>query len=190
MRVITLDKSTYATIPGGVSVSTKKLKMMRPDLYGLKGLVNIWGWYEKRHIKEHLLYGATEPAIVMSKKPFVVAAYTEDIDCVALLKFPDEYAEMYNLDIKSRLISINTYGAEQTFQDDILPGQNCDNTWTSFSQYIVDFLTDDIDVLISHKEQMDNDLWEYVYNLVLEYQVRHPNTWRDGRPYFAAISAL
>jgi len=128
MQTRVVDKSTYATTPGGVSVSTKKLKMMRPDLYGLKALVSILAWYEKKYIKENLKYGDSQPAIVMSKKPLVVAAYSEDIDCVALLKFPDEYAEMYNLDIKSRLISINTYWQEETFQNDILPGQNCANT--------------------------------------------------------------
>ncbi len=196
MKIKTLDTRTYASSPGGVSLSKEKLKMLRPDLYGIKASVKetiravLFGWSEKRRIKEHLMFCDSQPAIVVSKHPLVVAAYSDDIDCVVMLKFPDEYAGIYNLDVKSRLITINIYGRGESFQNDILPGESCNYTWVAFNPFIAEFLTDDIDILTHKKEQIGNEIWDYVCTLAVEYQIRHPNVWRDGRPGFSYISAL
>lgn len=56
--------------------------------------------------------------MVISKKSLIIAAYSEDIDCIILLKFPDRYAELYDLDERARLISINTYLIGDKFQRD------------------------------------------------------------------------
>lgn len=196
MKIKTLDKSTHASSPGSVSLSDEKLKKLRPDLYRI-GTVIVetcksiyFGWNEKRRIKEHLFYGDSQPAIVISRQPLIVAAYSEDIDCVVLLKFPDEYANIYGLEVRSKLITVNTYGKEEDFQHDILPGDNCDYTWTSFNPFIAEFLTDDLDILTHKKEQISNEFWDYVYDLAIEYQIRNPNVWRDGRPGYSYISAV
>ena len=195
MKIKAHNANTYATSPGSVSISDEKLKMLRPDLYGFVALLRsiirtiCLGYSEKRQIEEHLLFGDCQPAIVMSKQPLTVAAYSEDIDCVVLLRFPDKYAELYNLDNKSKLITINTYGKEENFQKDITTGEHCDYTWTLVNPFIAEFLTDDLSLLEEKKEQIDNKLWDYVYNLAVEYQILHPKVWRDGRPNYSAIPA-
>ncbi|MDP4177175.1 MAG: hypothetical protein Q8900_02395 [Bacillota bacterium] len=168
----------------------------RPDLFGVKALVigairtKSIGYNEIRKIQEHLLFGDSQPAVVISKKPLIVAAYSEDIDCVVLLKFPDRYVELYSLDERSRLISINTYFRGDKFQRDITPGVNCDYTWRGYSPIIGEFITDDIDVLKKKKEKINEELWQYVYKLGIEYIDMHPNTYRDGRPILSGKSAL
>jgi hypothetical protein len=196
MKTKTIDKTTYATSPGSVSVSKEKLKLLRPDLFGLKALIMgvvktiSIGFNEKRKIQEHMIYGDSQPAVVISKKPLLVAAYSEDIDCVVVLKFPDEYAELYNLDKKSRLISINTYIRSEEFQKDITPGVSCHYTWRGYSPIIGEFLTDNIEILENKKEEINEELWEYVYRLGEEYAKKHPNVWRDGRPILSKQSAV
>lgn len=195
MKIKAHNANTYASSPGSVSISTKKLKILRPDLYGfvalLTGIIKTicLGYSEKSQIAEHLIFGDCQPAIVMSRQPLIVAAYSEDIDCVVLLRFPDKYAEMYNLDVKSKLITINTYGKKENFQKDIIPGESCDYTWTLFNPFIAEFLTDDLNLLKQKKEQINNKLWDYIYNLAVEYQILYPNVWRDGRPNYSAIPA-
>lgn len=195
MRIKSLNTNTYATSPGSVSVSDIKLKMLRPDLYGfaslLLGMIKTFrrGYSERRQIKEHLLFGDSQPAIVMSRNPLIIAAYSDDIDCIVLLRFPDIYTEIYNLDVKSKLISVNTYGKGDTFQKDIIPGESCNNTWTHVNPFIAEFLTDDLHTLEQKKEKIDNSLWDYVYHLALEYQLLHPKTWRDGRPNYSFVPA-
>lgn len=196
MKMRTLDKTTYASSPGGISLSKEKLKMLRPDLFGVKALVLgairtiLIGFNEIREIQEHILYGDSQPAVVISKKPLIIAAYSEDIDCVVLLKFPDRYVELYSLEERSRLITINTYMRGDEFQRDITPGVNCAYTWRGYSPIIGEFITDDIDVLKNKKEEIYEDLWQYVYELGIDYLNKRPNTFRDGRPILSGKSAL
>ena len=196
MKIRTLDKTTHASSPGGVSVSKEKLKMLRPDLFGLKayimGLIRtiFIGFNEMKIIQEHMLYGDSQPAVVISKKPLIIASYSEDIDCVVLLEFPDEYLELYKLDEKSKLISVNTYIRGEKFQKDITPGVNCHYTWRGYSPIIGEFISDDIGILENKKEEIEEKLWEYVYILGIEYSKNHPNIWRDGRPILSEESAL
>ena len=196
MKKKSLDNSTYATSPGGVTISDEKLKILRPDLYGIKALGRaivdyvIVGYSEKKSIKEHIFYGDSQPAIVISKKPLLVAAYSEDIDCVVILKFPDKFSETYKLEQGSRLLTVNTYLYIEDYQKDLMPGPNNDNTWCGVSPIIVDFISDDIDTIESKKNQFEESLWSYVYNLGVAYSKTHPNVCRDGRPVHSSNSAI
>src|SRR5262249_13829871 len=97
----TLDDSTSASDPGGVSVSHKKLRLLRPDLYGLRGLVHRvrsglgYGFPQRVYIEEQLQHGDSRAAVVVLTKPLLVAAYTDELDCVALLRFPEYLVEDY-----------------------------------------------------------------------------------------------
>jgi hypothetical protein len=187
LKIKTLDTNTHASSPGSISVSNVKLKLLRPDLFGLNNWVKRKiktmrnGFDEMREIQEHLLYGDSQPAVVISIEPLLIAAYSEDIDCVVLLHFPEKYVEIYNLEEGSKLISINTYLRGEYFQSDITPGPNCHYTWRGFIPYIADFLTDDFEILENKKDEIDEDHWEYVYVLGIEYLKEFPNVWRDGR---------
>jgi hypothetical protein len=196
MKIKSIDENSYASSPGSVSISEEKLRNLRPDLYGVKGGIKgaiykiLIGFTQKREIKEHIFYGDSQPGIVMSKIPLIIVAYSEDLDCIVPLKFPDEYAEKYMLEEKTRLITINTYMRGTEIQRDIILGPNNNQRWNGYSPIIGQFITDDIDILAKKKEDINEEMWDYVYKLGLEYREKHSNIYRDGRPIFSQKSSL
>lgn len=196
MKTKILDKNTKASNPGGLTVSNKKLKVLRPDLFGLPGLIYNFKVYlcckttETHSIKERIYFGDSQPAIVMCLDPLLVAVYTPDIDCVVLLNFPTKLVKMYNLHLESRLISINTYGRKKDYQKDIIPGPRKTNPWTSITPTIGDFVSDDIEIINKRKGEIEEDRWRRTYDLAKEYMHIFPNVYRDGRPTYSGISAI
>ena len=96
----TLDNVSYATDPGQLTLSDAKLRVLRPDLYDLgqrlRELVGL-EFPQRTYLREQLQNGDSRAAVVLSPDPLLVAAYTEELDCVAVLKFPTELAEEYHL---------------------------------------------------------------------------------------------
>lgn len=196
MKKKVLDKNSRASNPGRLTISKKKLKELRPELYGLAGLIYNFKIYrmckttEIRSIKERIYFGDSQPAVVMSLDPLLVAVYSSDIDCVVILKFPNELVKKYNLHLESRLISINTYGRKKDYQKDIIPGPNKINPWTSITPTIGDFISDDVEEIQKRKDEIEEDRWRRTYDLAKEYMHIFPNVYRDGRPTYAGISAI
>lgn len=196
MKKKIIDKTTYASSPGNITISKRKLRQLRPDLYGIKAKINAVvdtitiGFSQKRKIKEHIFYGDSQPAVVMSGEPLIIAAYSDDIDCVVMLKFDNKYSKIYNLQRGDRLICINTYMRGAEYQQDIIVGPNNTNTWFGYSPIIAEFISDDIHIIETKKDEIDEDLWNYVYNLGLEYTKLHPGVARSGKPLYSSISAI
>jgi hypothetical protein len=102
-----------ASDPALVRLSHDKLRRLHPSLYGLRGLVratleyNLRGvfGYSRLRLREWVYHGDSRAAVVVSDLPLIVAAYTDELDCVALLRFPDEYG----LRVGARLLTANTY---------------------------------------------------------------------------------
>ncbi|WP_242976096.1 hypothetical protein [Desulfosporosinus sp. FKB] len=178
---------TVASDPVNITLSNKKLKILRPDLYGIRGV-------SKRKIREiieeHIFYGDSQPAIVISLKPLLVAAYSDELDCIAMLSYPESFVIDYFLEEKTKLITINTYTSNPPYQKDLIIGQNQLNNWYGFHPIIAEFVSEDIEKIQSRKEMVNEDNWDYVYKLGIEYAKKNPNVWRDGRPMFSKVSAL
>jgi hypothetical protein len=115
----------------------------------------------------------------------LVAAYSEDLDCVAILRFPDRFVAKYGLQIGSKLISINTYVRARNYQTDLVPGPNRDTLWTGVHPVIADFVSDDEGKIERRKRSISRTLWEYVYGLGIDYIHSYPGVWRDGRPFYS-----
>jgi len=96
-RTRTLDDTTSASDAGQITLSHDKLRVLRPDLYGLRGLwksilsVLRVGWPQRIYIEEQLQNGDSRAAVVVATFPLLIAAYTDELDCVAMLRFPDEF---------------------------------------------------------------------------------------------------
>ena len=71
-----------------------------------------------------LFYGDTQPAIVVSVNPLLIAAYSDEMDAVVMLRFPMEFVEKYNLSVGSRLTTSNVYFTGNQFASDIFVGKN------------------------------------------------------------------
>ena len=63
-----------------------------------------------QRIAEHLEHGDSRAAIVVSTDPeLLIAAYTDELDCVAMLRLPKEpLVSKYSLLRGSRLLTVNT----------------------------------------------------------------------------------
>jgi hypothetical protein len=197
----TLDDNSVASFPGRVRLSKAKLKALQPELFSrfwdllswqvVDGkLWNVNRWWKTR-IEEHLWSGDSRAAVVVSTKPLLVAAYTDEIDCVALLRFRNRLVSEYDLEVGSRLVTVNLYEymQEGTYETDLLPGPRARVSYRNFTPLIADFLTDDFEQLAKRKDQISEDEWkrtEEMGQLYLEEAFAQP---RDGRPFWCSYPA-
>ena len=182
----TLDDTAVASFPAGVRLSHAKLRKLQPELYS-----PLAKWIYRRRtaewltlIKEHLLYGDSRAAVVVSTSPLIVAAYTDEIDCVALLRFDDSFVSEYALEIGSRLITANLYDylAEPGYESDLIPGPATSERYGNFTPLIADFLTDDVERLAERKAEITADEWLRTETLGQTYLTENFARPRDGRP--------
>ena len=161
-RTETLDDSTAASSPGGFTLSHAKLRVLRPDLYRfprplLERLKLLFP--QRLYLQEQLQNGDSRAAVVVSTNPLLVAAYTDELDCVAMLQFPKRFVDDYQLRERTRLVTVNLYRRAKDYDDDLAPGPNNTQRWTGFHPVIADFLSEDIDRLERRKGEIGEDEW-------------------------------
>lgn len=198
-RTKTLDDDFYASEPGQITLSERKLRVLRPDLFF--GLGMLWrflreiffdgqdGLPQRTYIEEQLREGDSRAAVVVSVEPLLVAAYSDDLDCVAMLKFPSCFVADYQLSVGTRLLTVNCYGSGGKPARDLIPGTPQGPSWTEIHPLIAEFLTEDLDRLRSRKEEIEEDEWQRAWELGNEYLKLRPGVARDGRPVFSANPA-
>lgn len=191
-RTWTLDETTRASDPGNVALSDARLRRLRPDLYGLGhrlraavGLDFPWRVF----LREHLRNGDSRAAVVVSTRPLLVAAYTDELDCVALLEFPEAFVAEYGLRDGSRLLTVNTYKRNNEDDADLIPGPNAGQSWTGFQPIIAEFVSDDRHRIEQRKAEIGEDEWKRAYAMGKTYLKRRPGVWRDGRPGHSFVPA-
>lgn len=195
----TLDDRTAASHPGGFRLSLAKLKILQPELFGPFAW---FGWYlddgklrNRRtfwltRIEEHLLNGDSRAAVVVATYPLLVAAYTDEIDCVALLRFHDRFVSEYNLERGSRLITVNTYdyGDGSSYEIDLNPGPKAsERYYQNFMPLIADFFTDDLDRLNKRKAKISEEEWRRAEDMGQSYLRENYAPARDGRPFWSFL---
>lgn len=191
----TLNDDTYATNPGQISLAHDKLRILRPDLYGLRGMLKSLfvalrlSWPERIHIEEQLQNGDSRAAIVVSTQPLLIAAYTDELDCVAILRFPDEFLEQYQLNNGTRLLTVNCYGTSPNYGRDLVPGPKMLQRYTGFHPIIAEFVSHDTQRIASRKSNISEDEWQRAYTMGIEYLKHYPGVERDGRPIYSRIPA-
>lgn len=194
-RTRTLDDETLASDPGQIRLSHNRLRVLRPDLYGIGG---VWrsilaffrmGWAERIYIKEQLECGDSRAAVVVSTTPLLVAAYSEDLDCIAMLRFPGELVDQYRLSIGTRLLTVNCYGDSGEYDRDLILGRKLDGGWTGFHPLIAEFLSDDGDRIEARKREITEEEWQRAYGMGVRYIKARPGVARDGRPVYSSIPA-
>ncbi len=194
-RTRTLDDTTAASDPGQVKLSHKKLRKLRPDLYGVSG---IWNsvlirlgvrWPQRVYIEEQLQCGDSRAAVVVSLNPLLIAAYTDELDCVAMLRFPDKFVHEYDLSVGTRLLTVNCYGRSADYAPDLILGPQMIERWTEFHPLIAEFLTDDDGRVQARKKHIGEDEWRRAAAMGTEYAKLHPGVARDGRPVYSTVPA-
>lgn len=196
MKTRTLDDTTSASDPGQINLSHPKLRILRPDLYGISGILKSVlaffriGFPERIYIEEQLQCGDSRAAVVISTAPLLIAAYTDELDCIAMLRFPDDFVHQYKLSDGKRLLTVNCYGNSEDYDPDLIPGSEMIKRWTGFHPLIADFLTDNYDRIRMRKEQISEKEWQRTRMMGKEYLNRYPGMARDGRPVYASVPAV
>lgn len=184
-----MDDTTVASNPGNVKISKRKLKEICPELFGISGLIlkfmhrTKFNWIDC--LKEHVYYGDSNPAIVVAVEPLLVAAYTDELDCVVILNFPNHLVLKYNLKLESKLITINTYLRGTVYQKDIILGPQKYDRWVGYHPVIAEFISDNIEELDNKKAKITEDEWNYVYEMALKYIEKYPKRYRNGNPIYS-----
>ncbi|HET6883385.1 MAG TPA: hypothetical protein VFI31_24760 [Pirellulales bacterium] len=157
------SEGTQASDPARVALSLEKLAQLSPEPpWWRRQLASLMGKRSDRELRvqrltRHLLLGDSRAAVVISLKPLLVAAYSEDIDCVALLRFPDSFADRDHLAKGSRLLTVNVYS--RTAAHDLAPGPGATGDWGDFMPVIAEFLSDDVARIEARKREIPEAEW-------------------------------
>jgi hypothetical protein len=133
-------------------------------------------------LQEHLMSGDSRAAVVVSTTPLLVAAYSDDLDCVAMLQFPNDYSHRYRLSVGSKLLRINCYYCQFTEHADLSFGPGHTGQWTGFFPLIADFLSGDDRRIERLKQDIRDIEWQRCHQLGDEYLLERPGVARQGRP--------
>lgn len=171
---------------GLFTISYPMLRRRRPDLYGwTAGFVQFahdcLGTSSPRDlIAEQLWLGSLHPAVVVSADPGRIAAYSSDLDCVAVLGYPAALLAECGLREGSRLLTVNYYSQGKPDADLAFGPGKCTD-WTGMKPLIADFLTADENRLATQKAEIPDALWERTWTLGRERLRDHPGVHRSGR---------
>ena len=161
-----------ASDPGCIVVSRKKLEeFITPT--GLKHRLSS-GLFRKPdpkpynfdRIQEHMIYGDSRAAVVMATKPhLLVAVYTDELDCVRVMRFHNRYIKRYGLKVGSPLLTVNTYMQGDTLAPDLTPGPLSTGRFVEFNPIIADFITDDYERVAERKHGISQQEWDRAYTM-------------------------
>jgi hypothetical protein len=174
------DNSTYATDPVPVVVADEHLRWFCPQLYGWSGRRA-----ERKRLREviieHMRFGDSRAAVVVSTAPLLVAAFTDELDCVVILRFVPG-PPIADLAVGSRLLTVNTYKRGTKLDGDLFPGPLRIDRWVGFYPIIADFICANQDVVDRRKADIGTEEWERALGFGMEYLTAHPGRCRDGSP--------
>lgn len=196
----TLRDDTKAFDPGRLALSRAKLAALQPELlsplrwmFASKRLIaghKKGREYLLTHVEEHLMHGDSRAAIVVSIAPLRIAAYSGDIDCVALLHFAPGLATQHQLAVGQRMLTVNTYSARALgVGRDLHEGPAATRIWGNFAPYIAELLSDDRERIEAHKATIGEPEWARAAELARRWVGEHGMLARDGRPLQCAVEA-
>ena len=123
----------------------------------------------------------------MSVSPLQVAAYTDELDCVVMLRYPDWLVDEHDLKVGSRLLVVFTYPDEEKLARDLTPGDRDTGRYRNACPQIAEFLSDDHGAIESRKREIAKEEWRRCAALANAYRVRHGDQARDGTPMMTSL---
>ena len=173
-----------ASNPGRFQLSTERLFALQPGLLPDTSQPVCESEEARRfHVwmtGEHLRTGDSRAAVVVGLDPPVIAAYTDELDCVALLRFPDEFGSDWS--VGDRMVTTNRYQRRTEWRAlDLVPGPHDTGTFGEYAPYIADLLTDDESRLAERKASIPEHEWTRCAELGRAALARGQEL-RDGRP--------
>lgn len=188
LRTQTLDNQTSASEPGNVRLSHAKLREFHSYLYEPSGLYRLlsrlspWQQFWLTRHEEHLRYGDSRAAVVVCVHPLLVAAYTDELDCVAILRFDPALVARYALRDGTKLLTVNTYTYGDVPVCDLESSPGSYGRYANFAPLIAEFLSDDDARIAERKAEISEAEWTRAEQLGRDHLRRHGHRARDGRP--------
>lgn len=186
MSASRFDNIASASDAGGFQFSQPRFRALYPEYYRFLGRKspsdkrNLDECYEA--MQDHLLRGDTRAAVVVSTSPVLVAAFTDELDCVAILRFPNRPKAIGKLEVGSRLLTCNLYHNRSEVVSDLRPGDRNSQQFQNFHPLIADFFADDQFGVSQRKEAIDEEEWERATQMGQRYLQELPEYIRDGCP--------
>ncbi len=174
---------TYAENQANVKFSYKKYYSFRNRI-NTKFSGRFYSDMQIENVMRVLLYGDTQPALVMSTEPLLVAAYSDEMDAVVMLRFPSEFVGKYQLTAGSRLTTSNFYSGGDQIASDVFVGEKYLHRWTDFMPVVQLFLGKRDDKIRAKTALFGEDVWSRTRELAEQYLYEHPDLCRDGFYYF------
>ena len=192
----TLNDRTFASQPGLVIPSWAKVRLLQPEFFPSAEwkLQNpeLWRIYQRFliHIEEHLYNGDSRAAVVVKVDPYIVAAYTDELDCVALLRLPDDMSRKLKLVPGTRLLTVNTYRwLAEGLASDLITGPENLKRYGNFWPYIAEFYSDDRERIVTRKATISEEEFRRAENMGHQALLRGVVP-RDGRPLSCSRPAM
>ncbi|MCM1259334.1 MAG: hypothetical protein NC182_00120 [Prevotella sp.] len=177
------DNNTQASNPGRIGISKEKWNEL-PRLLQLEKSQKRYFKKMFKPIRDFMMHGCAEPAIVMSVKPLLISAYSGEMDAVVMLVFPSSLAKRYHLEIGTRLIVVNTYRRwiyeDDKLAKDIVLGPHYLGRYRDFNPIVALFLADDEQKCAKKVEKIPEEDWKIIERLSKDYREKYPQTARNG----------
>lgn len=180
------DDSTYATNAGTLIVSDKKFDhfwSLRSGLDRFIAALTGERRTQRERLGEHLMMADARAAVVAATNPLLIAAYTDELDCVAMLKFPDSLALEYKLTPGMRLLTVNSYRDGVFVATDLQPGPSKIDRWKNFHPVIAEFVAQDLKRVAKMHASIDEEEWARCAQMAIEYLQRPKLKVRQGSPF-------
>ncbi len=178
-----LDPESQATDAGAVTLSAARLREIQPELLSenWSNANNRQSWIQL--ITDQLQHGDSRAAVVVNAQQAIVAAYTDELDCVALLKFDPNIAQTRGWKIGTRLLTVNIYVLrEKGVASDLTLGPKDTGSHGNFRALIADLLTDDLERVEYRKSQISESEWSRALEMGRQALAKPDLKPRDGRP--------
>ncbi|MEW5849293.1 MAG: hypothetical protein AB2A00_10785 [Myxococcota bacterium] len=192
----TLNDDTVASDPVGISVSHRLLAMLEPELLDPPLLDRLIPSRIQRRqfwmtrIPEQLMHGDSRAALVVQRQPLLVAAYTDELDCVVQLRFPESFQPPMALEVGTRLLTVNVYAdINNGVAPDLTLGERHFRRYGNFTPYIADFLSASTSAIARRIASISEDEWERCSTLADAWRRKSGGRARDGRPTRSFIPA-
>ena len=185
------NPNSFAENPGNIKLSRWKLRKIKKMICISK---RERAYFNKQipAIKEYVAFGDTQPAYVMSVSPLVVSAYSDEMDAVVMLRFPDELSRQYKLTIGDRIITVNTYRQLNSngVVPDVFVGKNYLNRYSDCHPIVPLFISRSHKLMHQKLSLFDEEEWQMVWQKSQEYASEHPDLLRDGFYYLKSANQV
>ncbi|MCM1132777.1 MAG: hypothetical protein NC340_04830 [Ruminococcus flavefaciens] len=182
-----VDPGTFAENAGNVGLSAEKFIQVLYGIIKVPFLVKATYNSNFERINDYMMNGDTQPAVVYSVKPLIISAYSDEMDGVVFLEFPEQFAEKYNLYEGMRLVTSNVYQYGKRPVKDINAGAGYLKRYSDFTPIVQLFLTDSENYARRRTMLFGEEVWDRV-NLLTEEYARSGKKPRRGFYYLTAVS--